>query len=415
MIGIYSFLSWYVFIYPFYLSVVWVVLGVYYWWRREREPYKEKSNWPDLWPPVTILVPCYNESTSIAATCTSLMLLSYPNYQVVFINDASTDDTAAILEGILPYNKNFHLLNLEENCGKARALNYGLATSVSTSITVVIDADTLLTPSALKYLVAPFCTQPRLGAVTGNPLALKRNNLLEKLQTAEFSSIISLIKRAQRVVGRVFTVSGCAAAYRTEVLKEVGGFSPYTATEDIDITWRIQRHFHEVWFMPQAIAYIQCPATLKEYWKQRKRWALGGWHLLRTHKGIFKDFRYRYLYPAYLETVLSFFWSFVFVLGTAFWVATYLFALAPMGISPIPAWLGALISIACIVQMATSIFINRRYDPTLYRTFFWVPLYIFFFFVIGALTTVWTAPKGIFGNLEHAGRWESPERMTLST
>ena len=136
---------------------------------------------------------------------------------------------------------------------------------------------------------------------------------------------------------------------------------------------------------------------------------------MRTHKGIFKDFRYRYLYPAYLEAVLSFFWSFVFVLGTAFWVATYLFALAPMGISPIPAWLGALISIACIVQMATSIFINRRYDPTLYRTFFWVPLYIFFFFVIGALTTVWTAPKGIFGNLEHAGRWESPERMTLST
>lgn len=54
-----------------------------------------------------------------------------------------------------------------------------------------------------------------------------------------------------------------------------------------------------------------------QYWKQRKRWAQGGWHLLRTHKDIFKDFRYRYLYPAYLETVLSFFWSFVFVFGTS--------------------------------------------------------------------------------------------------
>lgn len=80
---------------------------------------------------------------------------------------------------------------------------------------------------------------------------------------------------------------------------------------------RYQRHFYEVWFMPQAVAFIQCPSTFREYWKQRKRWAQGGWHLLRTHKDIFKDFRYRYLYPAYLETVLSFFWSFVFVFGTS--------------------------------------------------------------------------------------------------
>ncbi len=415
MTNIYRFLSWYVFLYPFALSVMWVVFGLYFWWRREREFDKEKTKWPNLWPPVTILVPCYNESASIAVTCTSLMLLSYPNYRVIFIDDASTDDTAAIIRSFIPFNQNFHLLNLTQNCGKARALNYALTTSVTTSITVVTDADTLLTPEALKYLVAPFCNQPRLGAVTGNPLALKRSNILEKLQTAEFSSIIGLIKRAQRVVGRVFTVSGCVAAYRTEVLKEVGGFSPYTATEDIDITWRIQRHFHEVWFMPQAVAFIQCPSTLKAYWKQRKRWALGGWHLLRTHKDIFKDFRYRYLYPAYLETVLSFFWSFVFVFGTFLWFVTYLFASTPLGADPIPAWFGALISVACIVQMATALFVNRRYDPKLYRVFFWAPWYIFFFFAIGALTTVWTAPKGLFGNLGQAGRWESPERMTLST
>lgn len=201
------------------------------------------------------------------------MLLSCPNYRVVFINDASTDDTAAIIRQFLPANSNFHLLNLTQNCGKARALNYALTSTVTTSITVVIDADTLLAPYTLKYLVAPFCNQPRLGAVTGNPLALKRSNILEKLQTAEFSSIIGLIKRAQRVAGRVFTVSGCVAAYRTEVLEEVGGFSPYTATEDIDITWRFQRHFYEVWFMPQAVAFIQCPSTFREYWKQRKRWA----------------------------------------------------------------------------------------------------------------------------------------------
>ena len=415
MTNIITYLSWYVFLYPFALSIIWVVLGFYFWWRRERETNKEKSTWPDRWPPITILVPCYNESASIAATCTSLMLLSYPDYRVVFVDDGSTDDTAAIIRSFLPYNQNFHLLNLAENSGKSQALNYALATSVNTSITVVIDADTLLAPAALKYLVAPFSNQPRLGAVAGNPLTFKRDNILEKLQAAEFSSIISLIKRAQRVIGRVFTVSGCVAAYRTEVLKEIGGFSPYTATEDIDATWRIQRHFHEVWFMPQAIAYIQCPATLKGYWKQRKRWALGGWHLLRTHKDVFKDFRYRYLYPTYLETVLSFSWSFIFIFGTILWLFTYLLASIPIGVSPLPAWLGALISIACIIQMATALYVNRRYDPQLYRVFFWVPLYIFFFFIFGALTTVWTAPQGLFGSLEQAGKWESPERITLST
>ncbi len=408
-------LSWYIFLYPLAMSVIWVILGVYFWWRREREPDKEKNSWPDEWPPVTILVPCYNESGCIAATCTSLMLLDYPDYRVVFVNDASIDDTADIIRSFLPLNPNFHLLNLTRNCGKADALNYALTTSVTTSVTVVIDADTFLAPSALKYLVAPFCSQPRLGAVTGNPMPLKRNNMLEKLQTAEFSSIISLIKRAQRVVGRVFTVSGCVAAYRTEVLKEVGGFSPYSATEDIDITWRIQRHFNEVWFMPQAVAFIQCPANFKDYWKQRKRWALGGWHLLRTHKDIFLDYRYRYLYPSYLETVLSYFWSVVFVFGTVLWFVTYLLAPAPLGINPIPGWFGALISIACLIQIATALLVNRRYDPKLYQSYFWVPLYPLFFFAVGALTVVWTAPKGLFGDLGQVGIWESPERANLST
>lgn len=406
-------INWYVFLYPFALSVVWVIFGVYFWWRREKDPDKEKQKWPEVWPTVTILVPCYNESATIAATCASLRLLSYPDYRVVFIDDFSTDDTASVIRRFLPSNSNFHLLSLNQNCGKAQALNYALKTSVNTSITVVIDADTLLTPNALKYLVAPFCFQPRLGATTGNPSVIKRNNILEKLQAAEFASIIGLIKRSQRVIGRVFTVSGCVAAYRTEVLKEVGGFSHHTATEDIDITWRIQRHFYEVWFIAQATAFIQCPSTFIDYWKQRQRWALGGWHLLRTHKDIFTDLRYRYLYPAYLEFVLSFLWAFAFIFGTAIWFITYFFTATPFGISPIPAWYGALISIACLIQMATALFINHRYDPKLYLVFFWTPWYMIFFFAIGALTIVSTAPKGIFGNFEQVGRWKSPKQMTL--
>ncbi|MDI6711276.1 MAG: glycosyltransferase [Bacillota bacterium] len=406
-------LGWYIFLYPFALSVLWVTAGLCFWWRRERNPEKERQRWPDIWPPVTILVPCHNEAASIAATCTGLQLLDYPDYRVVFIDDASTDDTAAVIRRFLPSNPNFHLLRLTQNQGKAQALNCALATSVTTPVTVVIDADTLLTPRALRYLVAPFCRQPRLGAVTGNPLALNRKNILEKLQTAEFASIIGLIKRSQRVLGRVLTVAGCIAAYRTEVLRDVGGFSPRTATEDIDVTWQIQRRFYEVWFVPQAVAFIQCPATLREYWKQRRRWALGGWHLLRTHRDIFARWRWRYLYPVYLEFVLSYLWSFAFVFGTLLWLVTYFFTPAPFGFSPLPAWFGALLSVASVIQMATALLLNHRYDPKLWRTIFWVPWYPLFFFVFGALTVVWTAPKGLFGSLAQAGRWKSPERLAM--
>ena len=139
MAKILQFLSWYVFLYPFALSILWVILGFYFWWRRERNSDQERQNWSHSWPPVTILVPCFNESKSIAATCTSLMLLSYPDYRVIFIDDASADDTAAIIRGFLPLDKRFHLLRITQNCGKARALNHALATSVTTSITVVID------------------------------------------------------------------------------------------------------------------------------------------------------------------------------------------------------------------------------------------------------------------------------------
>jgi len=412
VIFIWRIMEWYIFIYPLAMSIIWTSAGFYFWWRRERNIDVWEKRWPERWPPVTILVPCHNEEVNIAITCTALQFLDYPDYRVVFIDDASTDNTANIIRRFLSLNPNFHLLCLEQNQGKAQALNCALSIGVTTPITVVIDADTILTPQALKHLVASFLSQPRLGAVTANPITFNRRNITEKLQAAEFSSIIGLIKRSQRVLGRILTVSGCATAYRTEVLKEIGGFSSNTATEDIDVTWKIQRHFYEVWFVPQAIALIQAPSTLKEYWKQRKRWALGGWHLLRTHKDIFKDWRWRYLWPVYIDFVLAYVWSFSFVFGSFLWFISLPFS-SPIGFSPIPAWCGALLSVAGVFQMFMAVILNHQYDPKLWRTVFWVPWYFIFFFAFGSLTVVWTAPKGLFGSLSGVGKWKSPIRVKI--
>lgn len=406
---VFHLLGLYVFAYPVAMSAVWIIGGLYFWWRRERNA-EEKERWPDFWPPVTLLVPCHNEAATIATTCWTLARLDYPHYRVIFIDDASTDATASIIREFATKIPYFHLLRLTENQGKAGALNCALVTAVNTPLVVVIDADTLLDPQTLKWLVAPFTRQPRLGAVTGNPLVFNRGNLLEKLQAAEFASIVGLIKRSQRVLGRVLTVSGCIAAYRTEALRAVGGFSAGTATEDIDVTWQLQRHFYEVWFSPQAVAFIQAPSQLKEFWKQRCRWARGGWHLLRTHKTIFTRWRWRRLWPVYFEFVVGYFWAFCFVAGAALWLLTRLLGYDLAGFSPVPAWYGGVVSVACVVQFATALAVNHRYDRHLWRTIFWVPWYPLFFFVFMALTVVWTAPRALTEDMLAVGRWKSPTR-----
>jgi len=399
----------FVFLYPALMSVLWVVGGLHFWWRRERGG-GQAAGWPAgavaAWPAVTVLVPCRNEEALVARTCCRLAALDYPDLRVLFIDDASTDRTVAVLRPYLREHPSFHLLRLRTNLGKAAALNAGLAL-VRTPLTLVIDADTLLAEDAVRYLAEPFLRKPRLGAVTGNPLPLNRGGLLGSLQAAEFSSIIGLIRRCQRVWGRVLTVSGCATMYLTEALRRVGGFSPSTATEDIDVTWRLQRACYEVWFEPRAVALIQVPATAHEYLRQRRRWALGGWHLLRGHASVFRSWRWRRLWPVYLEFLLSYLWSFCLVGLTLLWAVGALSGRPLPGTSPLPAWPGAVLSVVCVTQMVVAGLINRPYDPGLRATLFWVPWYPLFFFATGAVLAVWTARAGLVRPLTGAGLWLS--------
>lgn len=112
----------------------------------------------------------------------------------------------------------------------------------------------------------------------------------------------------------------------------------------------------------------------------------------------------------YIDFVLGYLWAFCFVIGTSLWILTYPIFHHPIGFTPVPAWHGAVVSVTCLVQFAAALAVNHRYDSKLWRTFFWVPWYPLFFFCFGALTVAWTAPKGLLGRLELAGRWKSPAR-----
>ncbi|WP_158212421.1 glycosyltransferase family 2 protein [Natranaerobius trueperi] len=306
------------------LCVVWIVGSLYYWRKYEtsKEPYPFEESFE--WPYATIMVPCRNEEANIRLTTRALRNLNYNRYQVLFIDDHSTDDTVSIIQEEISGLDNFHLLRLKNNLGKAKALNQALKL-VYTPVTVVIDADTILSEDALFWLIHPLMFKENTGAVTGNPYAFNRFHLIEKQQTAEFASIIGLIKRAQCMIGKLLTVSGCVSAFRTDALQTVKGFSSCTATEDIDSTWRIQKQGYNVWFEPRAITFIRVPSTIKAYWKQRTRWSLGGWHLLRKHSDVFKNRKWRSLWPIYLEFSLGYLWAFCFIIGTLLWVLTISF------------------------------------------------------------------------------------------
>jgi poly-beta-1,6-N-acetyl-D-glucosamine synthase len=398
----------FVFIYPVTLCIIWLVGGLYFVFQNERRRKYRKSLHKFL-PFVTILVPCHNEENIIRTTCENLLSLDYVNYRVLFINDASTDHTADIIREYIENVPFFHLLSLQVNCGKAKALNTALEL-VNSPLVLVLDADTVLDKKALRHLAMPFILKRRIGAVTANVFPKNCSDFWEKLQSADFASIVGLIKRSQSIWGSIYTVSGCSTIYNTEVLRQVGGFSSYTATEDIDISWRIQRTSHRVLFEPKAVAYISVPKSLRQYIKQRKRWVLGGWHLLRQHKGIFTKTSLYRLWVVYIELVISLLWAFCFIGTILFLVINFI--LHPQTVnSIIPGWNGAFASFLFMVQTLLGIMIGSRYNKSLIKSISAACWYPLAFFIINPTLAVVTSFKGLFGNSEKSSKWSSPKRI----
>ncbi|MFZ5968369.1 MAG: glycosyltransferase [Bacillota bacterium] len=388
------------------MSIVWILGGIFFWSKYERKP-EHITITVEKCPPITILVPCHNEESTIDLTCGNLKALNYLDYHVIFIDDASTDHTVQVLRHSIADTAYFHLLRIEQNQGKAGALNTALSI-VQTPFVLILDADTIIDKDALKWFIHSFTLNTNIAAVTGNPLPLNRTNFLSKFQTSEFMSIIGLIKRCQCYLGSLYTVSGCATMYKTSALKSVGGFSRLTATEDIDITWKLQRKLFDIWFQPKAVAYIQVPTKFKEYLRQRKRWATGGWHLLRAHKDVFKNRTLMKLWPVFFEAVLAYVWSFCFVASVI--VNLYFKVYFGYNLIYLFSWTASIVSILCILQITIAIYMNSTYDKNLKDCFFWIPWYPILFFSVGAVLVVFTSLKGMFGSLENSGKWRSPKR-----
>lgn len=409
-----DFVFLFVFFYPLFMAIFWMMGALTFFTRRERDTQQH----PELpsHPRVAILVPCHNEEICIRDAIERLSDNNYPNFEIVAINDGSTDRTGEILQELSKTIDCLRVVTLTDNFGKAMALRAG-AVSTSAEFLMCIDADALLDKNALFWMVKHFIEGPRVGAVTGNPRVFNRGSLLARIQIGEFSAIIGMVKRTQRSIGRIFTVSGVNACFRSTALHQVGYWSPETVTEDIDISWKLQLNRWDIRYEPRAITWILVPETIRTLWRQRLRWARGGFEASIKFAKDIKTITNRRMWSVYTEYWVGVAWCYAFAFTVLCWAGTnYL----PPGMWPesmavptlIPGWTGVVLAVTCLAQFTVALVIDSQYEQRgLLRYLFWAIWYPALYWIINAVTTIVAVPVGIYkrGKTHHAV-WKSPNR-----
>jgi cellulose synthase/poly-beta-1,6-N-acetylglucosamine synthase-like glycosyltransferase/peptidoglycan/xylan/chitin deacetylase (PgdA/CDA1 family) len=230
-------------------------------------------------PFASMVVPAYNESVGIERAVRSLAASDYPDFEVVVVDDGSTDGSADLVER----------LGLERvrvirqpNAGKPAALNRGVAAARG-DVIVMVDADTVFERDSLRKLIVPLAA-PEVGAVSGNTKVGNRSRMLGRWQHIEYVMGFNLDRRLFDVLSCMPTVPGAIGAVRVDALADVGGISSDTLAEDTDLTIAIGRMGWKVVYAEEARAWTEAPATLAELWRQRYRWSYGTMQAVWKHK-----------------------------------------------------------------------------------------------------------------------------------
>jgi biofilm PGA synthesis N-glycosyltransferase PgaC len=226
---------------------------------------------------LTVLVPAYNEAATIADTIRSLQAQTHPPDEIIVIDDCSTDATGQIARSL-----GVTVLRPPRNNGcKAGAQNFALD-HVQTTFTLAIDGDTTLAPDAVEKLLTSFGDE-HVAAACGLVLPQYVQTVWERGRYIEYLFAFSFCKPIQDYYDRPLIASGCFSAYRTDVLRAMGGWSTRTVAEDMDLTWRLFHAGHGVRFIPQAVCYPVEPHNWHFMRKQLKRWSHGFIQNVRLH------------------------------------------------------------------------------------------------------------------------------------
>ncbi|MCL6098079.1 MAG: glycosyltransferase [Bacteroidetes bacterium] len=239
------------------------------------------------YPFISIIVPVFNEGKILNSSIDSLLDIDYPNYEIIIVNDGSTDDTAAVGGALVGYKKGrsgmvkVSLIN-KPNGGKAKALNAGIQYSEAQFV-LCMDGDSQLTPNTLRMAVRHF-VDPNVGAVAGNVKVQNRKRVLTDLQALEYLEGLNMARSAQGFAQMVNIIPGPIGLFRRTALRDSGFYSSDTFAEDADVTLKILANGWKIVYEPNAIAYTEAPVTIQQLLKQRYRWTRGILQAIRKHK-----------------------------------------------------------------------------------------------------------------------------------
>ena len=302
--------------------------------RRDRHQLWRRMLTSPLAPRISVLVPAYNESASIVDSVTNLLSLTYPNLEVIVVNDGSTDDTLErlttafkmapvppVFRRLIPAAEVRQLFRSPEdgrlvvvdkrNGGKADALNAAV-NMASGELVCAIDADTVVAHNALQQLVSPFLASNETVAVGGTVRLVNSavwsgsqvtgmrapTRFIVGAQTAEYPRAFLVGRLAWNPLGGNLIISGAFGVFRKSALVEVGGYEHRSIGEDMELVVRLRRTASErggrarVEFSPNPVAYTEAPESLRTIARQRNRWFRGLLDVLVRHRRMILNPKY---------------------------------------------------------------------------------------------------------------------------
>ena len=286
-------------------------------------------------PGISILAPAYNEEATITESVKSLLMLDYPNYEIIVINDGSKDQTLArmipafLLEPVTlfyddrlsktkvrgTYRSKLHP-NLtvidKENGGKADALNVGIGVA-QLGIFCAVDSDSLIESDALLKVVMPFIEDPITTIASGGTVRIANGStvrhgrvtdarlpheFLPLMQVVEYTRAFLCGRIGWNVFNSTLVVSGAFGLFSRAAIQQIGGYLHGSVGEDMELVVRIHRHYRDenkpyrVVFVPDPVCWTEAPNNLKVLGRQRNRWQRGLAETLAKNRDMFLNPRY---------------------------------------------------------------------------------------------------------------------------
>ncbi len=266
------------------------VIGVLAFAQYVRSRRREKVHFGEAFQPfVSVIVPAFNEEKVIVRTIDSLLASDYPKFEIIVVDDGSTDGTFELSKEVFGAHPKVSVFQ-KVNGGKAEALNFGWKKAKG-EIIIGLDADTIFASETIAALAHRFADES-IGAVAGNAKVGNRINIVTKSQALEYVTSQNFDRRAFASLNCITVVPGSVGAWRRSVLEETGGFSSDTLAEDQELTIQVRKLGYKIGYEEEAIGLTEAPDSLKNLAKQRFRWSYGTLQCMWKHKNALLNPRY---------------------------------------------------------------------------------------------------------------------------